>query len=434
MLKKVTLFSIFAVICLVAGAQTNWEWPATNELKTQAQEKQAYYKVLMGLDDPAGALSALNWLYMNNPQLHPSIYQDGAKNIETLLEADLSKKRREDLEDSLLWMYDQRVSYFDDKSAIDRKAYAAFKLYYKNSKKYAALKDMYDTLFTLSPSDISNFNLTPYMTLGVYYYKAKPKEISGEEVINIYDKISSTIDDKISAGGDIQKLKKEQSKVDAMFNTAGLLNCLFIEEKIVPRMDENPEDINTIKKVFGYSLKAKCIDQPYFLRAAELLYEKEPSSTLAKTIADIYLSSDAFDKAMLYYDLAINISQSDQEKYEFLLKEAQILSKMGKKTQARKRAIEALAIKNEDPKALDLIGNMYFSSFEECKQGKSHVIDRSIFLAAYEMYRRSKNEEMMQQAKEQFPSIEEIFNEAFQEGDVIVAPCWIQMPVTLQRR
>ena len=40
----------------------------------------------------------------------------------------------------------------------------------------------------------------------------------------------------------------------------------------------------------------------------------------------------------------------------------------------------------------------------------------------------------MKAAKEQFPSIEEIFNEGMEEGKSITVGCWINESVTLQRR
>ncbi|MEP4533289.1 MAG: hypothetical protein ABJ004_09385 [Cyclobacteriaceae bacterium] len=402
-------------------------------MKSLAQEKQAYYKVQMDLSDWQGALSSLSWLYINVPTLHQSIYQDGAKNIEHILETDISKKRREALEDSLLWMYDQRILQFNDASAVDRKAYAAFKLYYKNSKQYPLLSKLYDTLFSLPAQDISTFNLTPYMTLGVYYYKTSPEELTDVMLVDIYDRISGVIDEKIRTGGDEQKLKKEQNKVDALFGTSDPLTCDFIKERMVPKFRENPEDIDIIKKIFTYSLRVKCMDQPYFIEVAEKLYEAEPTLKLAKVIGDRYSTADTHVKAIEYYKFAESLSENQDEKFELLYKQAQVYSRMGKKQEARKKAIEALEVK-EDPKPINLIGHLYMSSFEECKKGESRVMDRSVFLAAYEMYKRSDNAEMMAKAKEQFPSIEEIFNENYTEGQVITVPCWIQMTVKIQRR
>jgi hypothetical protein len=66
--------------------------------------------------------------------------------------------------------------------------------------------------------------------------------------------------------------------------------------------------------------------------------------------------------------------------------------------------------------------------------GESKVKDRSVFIAAYKMYKNAGDSDAMSRAKEQFPSIEDIFNEGKLEGDIIQVNCWINESVTLERR
>ena len=97
-------------------------------------------------------------------------------------------------------------------------------------------------------------------------------------------------------------------------------------------------------------------------------------------------------------------------------------------------AYEALSVKPGASAAFNLIGNLYFLSFEECKAGESKVKDRAVYLAVYEMYQKAGNTEQMNACREQFPSIEDIFNESREEGSKITVDCWINESVTLQRR
>ena len=82
----------------------------------------------------------------------------------------------------------------------------------------------------------------------------------------------------------------------------------------------------------------------------------------------------------------------------------------------------------------NLVGNLYFTSFADCKGGESKVLDRAIFIAAYDMYQKAGNSAQMAAAKEQFPSIEDIFNENYQEGQEVTLECWINTSVKLARR
>jgi len=74
------------------------------------------------------------------------------------------------------------------------------------------------------------------------------------------------------------------------------------------------------------------------------------------------------------------------------------------------------------------------ASYEDCKGGVSRVQDRAVFLAAYEMYKKAGNSKMMQLAKAQFPSMEEIFELSLKEGETLRVGCWINETVTIQRR
>jgi len=436
-MQKIIVLLALVSIGFSASSQAGWNWPQDETMNAATKEKQAYYKVLMQTDKYQEAFITINWLYKNTPNLHESIYQDGSKIIDELLELpDLSDSRKAALEDSLLWTYDMRMKYFNDKaSVLDRKAYTAFKLYYRNASKYAMLRELYKELYTFSASDISDFNLTPYMTLATYYYKQKPAELSATDVLDIHGKITSVIDEKIMQGGNKEKLQKEQDKIDAFLNSLGdIISCEFIEEQLVPKFKSSPEDLNLAKKIFSYSLSAKCTDQPYFISAGEVFFQSAPSYSLAKALADKYYFAGKYDKSMYYYQQMEDLALDNEQKFDALMGQASTEVKLGNKKKARSVAYEALSVKPGASAAFNLIGNLYFLSFEECKAGESKVKDRAVYLAAYEMYQKAGNTEQMNACREQFPSIEDIFNESREEGSKITVDCWINESVTLQRR
>ncbi len=434
---KFSQFLVFLLISTLSIAQSStiWNWPADPDLEKQTKEKQAYYKVQMGLDDPNGALQTLSWIYAKVPNLHPSVYQDGAKVIEDILKTEQNPARTARLEDSLMWTFDQRIALFDDKSALDRKAYSAFKLYYKTPEKFAWTLGLYRQLFELKADQISDFNLTPYMTLATYYHKANPKELNEEAVLDIHDQITQVIDAKIQQGGNKEKLQKEQDKVDAFLSSLGnVLTCDFIEQKLVPKQKAAPTDLKLAKKIFSYSLKAKCTDQPYFTEALVTLYENDPTFNIAKALGDKYLTSGEPDKALDYYSKAESMAQSNEEKFEVLFGQAVVHSKLGNKVKSRALAYEALSVQPNSEKAYTLIGNLYYNSFQDCAEEESKVKDRAVFIAAYEMYKKAGNVDQMNTAKEQFPTIEDIFSENLEEGKSFTVGCWINETVILRRR
>jgi hypothetical protein len=113
---------------------------------------------------------------------------------------------------------------------------------------------------------------------------------------------------------------------------------------------------------------------------------------------------------------------------------ANIYSILGNKPKARQMAYQAI---DKDPgkkEAYNFIGNLYFTSYDECKQGVNEVEDRAVFIAAYEMYRKAGNYDAMNKAKEQFPTMETIFTYDMDVGDALRIGCWINESITIQRR
>ncbi|WP_370089439.1 tetratricopeptide repeat protein [Ekhidna sp.] len=433
---KSTFFALLVLISSLSLAQEGWNWPEDPNMKSQAMEKQAYYKLLIAQSKFAEAMKPLNWLYENNPNLNPSIYIQGVDCIEDMLKKTTDKGRKERLQDSLLWMYDQRIKYFDNAaSTMDRKAYEAFKMHYRTPSKYPMLYDLYSKAFEMNGPEISTFNLNPFMLLAKNYHESAPDKMPAEKVLDIHTQISDIIEQKRKNGESPDKLDKEQAKTDAWLSSIpGILTCEFIEAQLVPKFRANPTDLNTAKKIFKYSVEAKCTDQPYFLEASEPVFKEQPSFALASAIGNKYLASGEVNKGLQYHEEAAKLASSNEGKYDALMGQAVAHSKLGNKSRARSLAYEALSAKPGSSEAYNLIGNLYFTSYDDCRGDKSKVRDRGVFLAAYKMYEKAGNKSQMAASKEQFPSIEEIFNEGMEEGQSITVGCWINESVALQRR
>jgi tetratricopeptide (TPR) repeat protein len=181
-------------------------------------------------------------------------------------------------------------------------------------------------------------------------------------------------------------------------------------------------------------LTQKCTDSPLALEAAIAINENEPNFAIAKFIGSKSAQDGDKEKATEYYNRAIDLTDDNTKKSEIYLSLARIQSSNGDKVSSRGSARRALAF---DPSYLDaykLIGDLYMTSFDDCKGGESKVVDRGIFIAAYDMYQKAGNRESMVAAKAQFPSIEEIFSENYEEGQMIKVDCWINQSVKIERR
>lgn len=428
-----TAFLTFTAIT-TATAQADWNWPEQQELFATAQEKQAFSRVSMQLENYEDVYQSVSWLYENNPNLHESIYIDGAKAVEKLIQETDDDAYKQTLQDTLLTIYDLRLQYFDnDAEVMGRKAYAAFKQYYNQPARYSLLAQLYDTAYAMNPDRFQYFNMTPYMTLAKYYYQRKPEEMPATRVLDIHDKLSISISAQESS--DPAKMKREQDKIDALLSSLGeILTCEFIATKLVPKLEADSSDLNTAKKIFAYSLKAKCTDQPYFLDAGNLVFENDPTYELASALGNKHLNRNETETALKYFQAGLKLTTDSEKLYETYYNIAVAFSNSSQKLASRTAAFEALKVRPGDKKAYNLMGNLYFTSYQDCKGGESIITDRAVFIAAYDMYEKAGNQEQMAACKEQFPSSEEIFNENREVGQEITVGCWINTPVKVRRR
>jgi len=415
-------------------AQAGWNFPENEADSIQTNEKIVLYSDMMKLGNYKHSLPHLQWLLHNVPDLNESIYINGAKIFESLAETEKDPAQKRIYEDSTLLMYDLRIKYFNDEAAVmNRKAYTAYGFFKDDKSKYQELYDMYKRTFELNKNDVWDQNLLSYMDV-VRRYKLTGGNISDTEVLDIYDEIMGIIDFKMAQEKNVDRLERIADNVDKLLAATIQVDCDFIQNTLGPKLHDNPDDLKLAKNIFKLAFAGKCMDIPIFLVAVKNIYEKEPNYGMAKLIGDrSYLNKD-YETALKYYQEAINNTDENIKQAELYLNMANIYSIEGNKPKARQMAYEAIERDPAKKEAYNFIGNLYFTSYEDCKKGVNEVEDRAVFIAAYEMYRKAGNYDAMSKAKEQFPTMETIFTYNMEVGDPIRIDCWINESVTIQRR
>lgn len=429
-MKKPLLFTFFIVINVASIAQQGWKWPEDVE---RAKEKNALYVDAVKSKQFANAVESHQWLLDNAPDLNESLYINGYKIYEGLVDAESDPVKKASLQEKALNMYDDRIKYFgkEDK-VLNRKAFTAYKYYKGNKAKYQELMALFDRTFELNQEKTLDNNLMAYMDV-IRRYKLSGGAMTDEEVIDRYGMISDVIDGKIAIKKNIPRLEKIQANVDKLLTSTVTVDCPFVEKKIAPKMRKS-QDPKMAKKVFQLMLTAKCSESPTFVEAAEIVYKSEPAFGLAKVIALKHASSGDMGKANEYYTQALGLTDDNLKKSEIYMSMAQIYASNGNKVAARTNARKAMANDPSVNKAYLLIGNLYMQSYNDCRAGESKVDDRLVFIAAYNQYKRGGDQSAMNKAKAQFPSIEEIFELGLAEGQSMTVGCWINETVILERR
>ena len=196
----------------------------------------------------------------------------------------------------------------------------------------------------------------------------------------------------------------------------------------------SPEVINLAKKIFQLSITGKCTSSDIALEAAKIMLSSEPDFAIAKFIASREQANKHYDVSLNYYDKAIEVTQDNNQKAEIYFNKAQLYMVIGNKEKSRKNAKLSISVKPDNPNAYKLIGNLYMTSYDDCKESKSRVEDRLVFIAAYNMFKKGGLISQANQARQQFPSMEELFNENLEIGQTMNTGCWIKENVVLNKR
>jgi len=430
-MEKILSFTGMLLISGFTLAQPGWNFPENEQDSLVVAEKMALYADHMKLGEYQASLPALTWLLANAPDLNESIYINGAKIYENLVEETSEPEKKKIYEDSALLMYDLRIKYFDNEAKVlNRKAFAAYGFYKDEPSKYSALYDLYSKTFELSGQDVWDQNLLAFMDV-VRRYRAAGGDVSDEKVMEIYDRIIDIIDLKMETGEAQEKTKENVYRLlSSMIN----IDCDFIRDKMGTELHENPDDVELAKNIFRFGYNGKCMDLPVFLEACHVIYDKEPTYGMAKLIADRSFINKDFDTAIEYYNKALEMTDENLKKSEIYISMANVNSIQDKKSEARQMIYKAIEADPGNKDAYNTLGNLYFNSYRDCKQGENEVKDRAVFFAAYEMYQKAGNKDGMQQAHEQFPLMETLHSYDILPGDEVRVGCWINETFAAQRR
>ncbi len=436
-----TITKIFGAVVLLSltmsvNAQNGWNWGEQVDI---AKEKNVLYSDAYKAKNYKAAVEPLEWLLTNTPDLNPSIYQRGVKIYQELAKKEADAAKKEAYIQRGLELHDLRIKYFGKEGDVSvRKAYFAYSFYNKVKEKYQLLYELFTKAFELEGEKMAHGYLVAYMN-SVYKYRFGGGELSDDQVIDIYFNITDAIEAQKQGASDDNKKKMDKSMdaVDRLLLATKVdISCDFVEENLGPKLDTG-NDVKIAKKIFKLMIDGECIDRPLALKAAEVIQNDQPTYGVAKFLATKYANEENYDEAVKYYNEAATLTEDNSEKAEMYVSIANVQRRLGQSSTARNTARRALSFDPSYSDAYELIGDLYFGSFGKkgpCYQEKSQVEDRAVFIAAYDQYRRAGATAKMSAAKAQFPSITDIFNSDYEEGQTITIGCWINTTVTLERR
>jgi len=428
-LTLLTLLMGFSAI----GQQLNL--PDDPEKAAEAKRRFVISVDEMSLERYGEAIKAIRWIEKNTPLLTDGIYINGYKAYESMAEAAPDDAKKNLYLDSMFYFYEKKGERFEltDREK-NNEAYRYYKYWKSNKERIGEALEAYEAAYE-NPEQVINNNIVSYMDV-VRRYKAYGNAMSTEDVLAIYGKITNVIDIKRTQGESEQKLEQYSNVVNSLFTeiVGDEIDCAFIDQNLAPPLDLG-DDPQLAKKVFGLLLGQGCSDSPYFLKSALMIQKSEPTSGLAKVIAQQYYKKEDMTNASAFYLEAISFEEDLEKKFDLYMDLAKLYAAQGLKIESRQFAMDASkASPDNAAQAYTFIGNLYMGSFNDCKKSQSQIDDRAVFMAAYDMFQKAGDQYGMTQAKGQFPTVSDVFTANKKEGDPIKVGCWMNVTTTIRTR
>lgn len=439
------LKALFIVMMMVVGfgASAQFTWPEDPEQRSDAQTLWTLFDDSYKQGDFDAAKSKLAVLLEKYPSISESLYINAIKVYKESFKNTKDEAEQMANAQMVMDLYEKRYEQYPQskKEVIDRQANDAFMFYYKESDKTRFILDIFDEAYALMGNE-AIYSLGRYnMNMAVIGY-ARNIGISDEEILNIYDRCTEHIDYQIaqakSAGKSTKRYDQIKEFIDEKLADLGLIDCEFIVDKLVPEFEANPSDAELANKIFVFAFDGGCTDAEWFTTAAEVVFNSNPNYGVGYMLGTKFGAEKEYEKSKEYFIKSIELTDDNTDKGKALKQLATTLRIQGEKAEARKFAMQAAEV---DPTLKEdmyiMIGDMVFGS-SECDGKVSQVDDRARFIAAYEYYLMAGDGPVAKlkqaSAREQFPTIGDIFTVNKEEGQSIKVGCWIQKTVTLRKR
>jgi tetratricopeptide (TPR) repeat protein len=376
------------------------------------------------------------------PLATKNIYIDGVKMYNHYIDREKDPVIKAAFMDTLRLIYDQRIQYFKQEGSVLARKGVDILRHPEYRQDPDILEEAYGYL-NRSLNILKNKSLVAviatYMTSSIMLYQAG--RIDDTRVIEDYAMTTDILDHQLKNTPDNASLLKVKNANDANFIASGAPTCESLLRYFEPQFEERKDDLPYLRRVVGFLGALECESEPFYARAAETLYAKEPSAEAAYGLAKLFLSKEQYTKSIGYYEEAIDLEQDPQNKADYYYQLAFIIqAKMNQRERARSYALEALKLRPDWGDPYILIGDAYAGS-KDCFEDEFEKA--TIYWVAVDKFQKAKavDPESAEKADERiityskyFPDVETVFFYSLEEGDPYTVGCWINETTTVRPR
>jgi len=373
--------------------------------------------------------------FYNCPQASKNIYIHGAKILKYKIESEPDETIKDNWIDTLMILYDQRIEYFQQPGYVYGMKGIDLLRYRKSAieEAYGYLEKSIDIRDEKVDESVAvTFISTSYILL-------QQKIIGPDVMINNYVKIMDLLGQKIASGDNDPKIAQAVEGVEKIFAESGAADCESLISIFTPKFQENPEDIQFLKKVTTLLSQTGCEKSELYAQTAEKLFQLEPSADAAAKLGGLFAVREEYNKSGQYYKQAVDIETDADKKAYYYYQLGKIAFQTKDYASVRKYCQLAINLKSNYGEAYITIGNAYAAASESC--GNTRFEKAAVYIAAVDKFYKAKTvdpsvtekaNELINKYSPYFPNEEDAFFEGYTDGQSYTIGGWINETITVR--
>lgn len=380
--------------------------------------------------DPKLALSMWKVAYKVCPGSQKSLYINGASMYKSLADKEKDEAKKEAYLDTMFAIYDQRIEYFGQRGYV---------LGYKGQMMLVYRGKEYEKTFNILNESVELLGAKSQAgTLVALMYAAANKEknelMTKAELVELYGKIM----DLTSANTD-NDYRDAEEKINAV--AAPYLDCEVLVPLAEKGFEANKTNKDWLKRMVTLLKRKKCYDADIFASVAQAYFEIEPSASGADGMGRIFWKNKDYAKAIEFFQKAVDMAETDDEKADFYLSIAETYLSKGDNASAKSYALKAIGARSGWGEPYILIGDAYLYGAASCDDGKLGKF--GAYWAAYDKYQKAKSvdgeaaseaNKKMAAVSARFPETKDVFFYNQKNGDAYKVECWINENTTVKTK
>lgn len=402
-------------------------------------EELTMYEQALKQKNYTSALKHWRVIYNRYPKSSLNTYIHGVNIYKELLAGSTNMKTINAYVDTISQIYTKRIENFGKEGFVrGREATDYFNAYVNqelsDTERVEFLKKAYTKLekaISLNGEEVEPAVLVIYM--GVTKSLFRSGNLSKEEVVSNYGKISSIIDNSLVIDESNEQMIATKEEVDKAFQTSGAADCEALMAYYEPKFNDIKGDIDALKKMLRALDRQNCTDSELYANAAVALYEVDPTPEAAFNMARLFVKRDQINEAKDYYRKAID-GETDKEllgKYYYELA-LFTFAKEHAFAQAKDLVQKSIANDPKSGRSYILLGDIYAQG---AKSYSDDAFKRStVYWVAVDYYSKAKqvDPDLAQEANQKiatyssyYPDKETMFFQGLQVGQSYTLEGWI---------